>query len=232
MPEPAVRLKFRIASILGARLLRAMRATWRIDDPDPGFVLRRRDERGRAGPVAPGAIYVQWHSRILLGAATQANRGVHVLISQHGDGEYIARTVERLGFATVRGSSTRGGARALRALVDTLESGGDVAFTPDGPKGPRLVVQPGCVEAASITGAPIVPVALECRRAKRLRSWDRFMIPWFFTKVAVRFGDEIRVPRDLDDASRAAWCRRVETALDAAHAQACAALGTTPELRG
>lgn len=208
-----------------------MRLTWRIDESPKGYVAAEQSKR-RALPGAPGApglIYLQWHSRILLGAATQAGHGVTVLISQHGDGEYIARTVERLGFRTARGSSSRGGARALRSLVDVLKSGGDAAVTPDGPKGPRLRVQMGAIEAASLTGAPIVPVALECRSAKRLRSWDRFMVPWFFTKVVVRFGEQIHVPKDLDDSAMERWRGVVEAAMHREHAAAATALGVAAE---
>lgn len=215
---------FPVAAFLGAWLLRAMHFSWRIDESPKRYLVANR-----AKPGEPGSIYLIWHSRILPGVATQAWLGVTAIISRHGDGEYIARTVERLGYDTARGSSTRGGAAALKGIIDALRSGGDVAFTPDGPKGPRLKVKPGCVEAASATGARLVPIGIECRSAKRLRSWDRFMVPWFFTKVVVRFGEPIAVPPDLDDAGVEAWCARVETAMHAAQAQAAAAAGVPAE---
>jgi lysophospholipid acyltransferase (LPLAT)-like uncharacterized protein len=90
-------------------------------------------------------------------------------------------------------------------------------------------VQPGCVAAASATGAAIVAVAFECRTRKRLRSWDRFVVPAPFTRVAVRFGEPLAVPRDLDEAGLAAWCRRVEEALHAVQRDAAAAVGVGPE---
>ncbi|MCE9638326.1 MAG: lysophospholipid acyltransferase family protein [Planctomycetes bacterium] len=218
---------FPVAAFLGSTLLRVWRFTWRIDERPRRFVL---DRRAAAAPGTPGAIYTIWHSRILLGSATQAGLGVSVLISMHGDGEYIARTVERLGFGTIRGSSTRGGSRALLGLVETLRAGRDVALTPDGPKGPRLKAHPGCVGAASATGAPIIPVALECRTSKRLRSWDRFLLPAPFTKVAVRFGTPVLVPPDLDAAGVALWQTRVEEAMHAAHREAAAAVGRSYEV--
>lgn len=212
-----------VAAVLGSWTLRVWRWTWRVDERPPRTVGARR------GRSATGTVYLMWHSRILLGAATQANTGLHVVISQHGDGEYIARTVERMGFRTIRGSTTRGGARALLGVMETLRGGGDVAFTPDGPKGPRLRVQQGCVAAASATGAEIVPVAFECRTAKRLRSWDRFVVPAPFTKVAVRFGEALRVPPGLDADGLEEWRSRVEQALHVVTVDAAAAVGTAPE---
>jgi lysophospholipid acyltransferase (LPLAT)-like uncharacterized protein len=219
------RWSYPVAAFLGALLLRALRLTWRVDEAPRRHVLARRRPAGEG----PGTIYLMWHCGILLGAATQARTGLNVLISQHGDGEYIARTIERMGFGTIRGSSTRGGSRALLGIVETLRTGRDVALTPDGPKGPALRVHPGCVGAASATGAPIVPVAFECRTAKRLRSWDRFKIPAPFTKVVVRFGEPMRVPPDLDEAGVAAWCARVEDAMAAVHRIAAEQAGTIYE---
>lgn len=229
--SPVARAKpawtFPVAAFLGAALLRVWHASWRIDEAPRRFIDARRSARGDAART--GTVYLLWHSRILLGAATQKGLGLRVLISLHGDGEYIARTVERLGFRAVRGSSTRGGSRALRELIGELRAGNDVAVTPDGPKGPRFRVQRGAIEAASVTGAPIVPVGLDCRSRKRLRSWDRFLIPWFFTRTVVRFGDEIRVPPDLDDAGLESWRVRVEEALIATQRSASEAAGVAAE---
>lgn len=216
---------FPVVAFLGAWLLRAWRCTWRLDGPSPRDIVARRSP-----PGSPGTIYLVWHSRILLGAGIYRGIGLRVLISLHGDGEFIARTVERLGFRTVRGSTTRGGARALRELVEEVRSGADVIITPDGPRGPRFRVQQGCVAAASITGAKIVPAAMEARRSKRLRSWDRFQLPGVFTKVCVRLGDPIRVPRDLDAEGIETWRRRVEEAMHDENAAASAELGIPPEL--
>ena len=218
--------KFALAGVAGAAFLRLLRATWRVsEEPRRVVTVRRR----APGDERPGTVYVLWHSRILLSAATQADQGAHVLISEHGDGEFIARAVRRLGFGTGRGSSTRGGARALIDIVRVLRGGGDVAVTPDGPKGPRFQVQAGCVVAASRSGADIVPVAFECSRGKRLRSWDRFVVPAPFCRVAVRFGDPIDVPRGLDDDGVERVRVRVETALIDLGSAAAAAVGREPE---
>ena len=212
-----------LASALGSVVVRVWRATWRVDERPPRAVLRR------AGSGQGGAVWVMWHSRILLGAGTQQGQDLHVLISMHGDGELIARTVAKMGFHPIRGSSSRGGREALHAAVRALADGRQVAFTPDGPRGPRMSVQPGCVVAAMRAGVPIVPVGFEARRAKRLRSWDRFMVPWPFTRVAVRFGEPLRVPADLSTADVDDWCVRVRDALVAAGAEAAAAVGRAAE---
>jgi hypothetical protein len=204
------RWTFAVVGFLGAGLLRLLRSTWRVrgDDSRRRVLERRAERRGR-----PGVIYVQWHSRIMLSAATHSGCGVNVLVSRHGDGEYIARVIEWMGFGTIRGSTTRGGGRALLEIVRALGEGRDVALTPDGPKGPRLRVQKGCVVAASKAGSPIVPLGFECSRAKRLGSWDRFVVPWPFVRVAVVHGDPIEVPPDLDEAGIEAWRTKVQEAL-------------------
>lgn len=219
-------LKFALAGFAGAAFLRLLRLTWRVSEAPPRVVTVRRRT---PGDPRPGTIYVLWHSRILLSAATQKDQGAHVLISQHGDGEFIARAVQRLGFGTIRGSSTRGGARALIDIVRVLREGGDVAITPDGPKGPRFRVQAGCVVAASRSGSEIVPVAFECSRAHRLRSWDRFMIPGAFGRVAVRFGEPLRVPKGADESTVEAVRAEVEARLLVLGVEAAEAVGATPE---
>jgi lysophospholipid acyltransferase (LPLAT)-like uncharacterized protein len=225
MARERARWTFAVVGFLGAWLLRLFRLTWRVREEPPRFVAARRAEL----PGPPGTIYVHWHSRIVLAAATQSGLGVRVMVSRHGDGEYITRVIEKLGFVTARGSTTRGGARALLEVVRTLREGDDVAFTPDGPRGPRLVVQPGCVAAASKARAAIVPIGFDCRSARRLRSWDRFVVPWPFTRVAVVAGDPIVVPPDLDDAGVALWCGRVQAALLDATRRAAESAGVTPE---
>lgn len=144
------------------------------------------------------ALFAFWHQQILPLAHVHRNEGIVVLVSEHRDGEYIARVIERRGFGTVRGSSTRGGARGLRQLVRAAREGRDLGITPDGPRGPLHEVKPGVITTAQLSGAAILPLAAGCGRAWRLRSWDRFMIPKPFTRVRVRYGTPIDVPRDAD----------------------------------
>ena len=121
------------------------------------------------------------------------DEGVAILISSHRDGELIARTAQRFHFRTVRGSTSRGGGRALLGLVRELERGGEVAVTPDGPRGPAERFAPGALVAAQRANAHIVPVAAVADRAWRLKSWDRFLVPKPFARVTVAYGPPTRV---------------------------------------
>jgi lysophospholipid acyltransferase (LPLAT)-like uncharacterized protein len=115
--------------------------------------------------------------------------GVAILISEHRDGEVIAQVVEQFGLRTLRGSTSRGAARALRSLARTLEAGTPVAVTPDGPRGPLHSYAPGGIIAAQRAGAPVVSIGVEASRAWRLKSWDRFMIPKPFSTVVIAYSD-------------------------------------------
>ncbi len=200
-------LKNALLGWLGAFYLRLLRASWRIDEQPERFVTRR-------GEVAPsGCVWVMWHSRVLLGAATQADQDMRVMVSMHGDGELIARACSHIGYKPLRGSSSRGGREVLTEAVNELIAGRDVAITPDGPRGPRMSVQPGCVLAAMRAGVPLVPVGFSAKRHRRLKSWDRFMVPGFFTRVVVRFGEPMEVPPDLDIDEVNVFCGHVRLAI-------------------
>jgi lysophospholipid acyltransferase (LPLAT)-like uncharacterized protein len=139
---------------------------------------------------------------------------VKVMISRSADGELIARAVEAWGGETVRGSTSRGGSAALRQLVRALSKGPIAAVTtPDGPRGPVYRVQPGTVLLARLSEAPIYPISYVGEKVWRLRSWDRFMVPRPFSKVAVAVGEPVRVQRDLDEAGREDARVRIEEAL-------------------
>ncbi|MGE3166647.1 MAG: lysophospholipid acyltransferase family protein [Planctomycetota bacterium] len=147
-----------------------------------------------------GVIYAFWHESLLHFTWSHRRRGIGVMISRHGDGELIARAVELLGFTPARGSTTRGGAAALRKLSRRAQStdgpSPDFAITPDGPRGPRRTVQAGIIELAARTGLPIVPAALHYARCWRAGSWDRLALPRPFTRAVVLFGEPLRVERD------------------------------------
>lgn len=145
-----------------------------------------------------------WHGRLLMMGLSYKGKGVKVLISQHKDGEIIARVMDKFGFGTVRGSSTRGGAAAMREMVTAVRSY-DIVITPDGPKGPKYVVQDGVIALARLTGRPIMPLTFGSSRKKVFGSWDSFNIPYPFSKGVFMWGEPIYVSKE-DDMER----RRIE----------------------
>ena len=197
------------AAAAGAMVVRALGATWRVD---------RSGLQAFDAAIAEGrrCIFALWHARLLPLVWTNRGRGAVVLVSRHRDGQLIARIVERLGYATSRGSSTRGGEEGVMDMLRKAEEGRLLAITPDGPRGPAGTLKPGIVYLASRTGLPIVPVAAASRSCWRLRSWDRFRIPRPFARVVVAYGDPIAVPPGLEGEALEAWRARVEQAL-AAH---------------
>lgn len=142
------------------------------------------------------AILAFWHGQQLMMLFGYRGTGTHALISQHGDGEIIARIVARFGHQAVRGSSTRGGAGALRALIKLGRSGQDIAVTPDGPKGPRQVVKLGVIQLAKASGLPIVPMIFACSKKNSLRvgtaSWSRTHSPEASSSMEDRSGSRAR----------------------------------------
>jgi len=177
----------------------------------------RRDERA-VEPLwqarAP-VIYAVWHGQILLLPLLYGRRAVCVLASRSRDGELVTRYVGRFGIETVRGSSSRGGAAALRHLARWLEQGREVVVVPDGPRGPAEVVKPGIVGLARLSGAAIVPVAVGASSEWRLGSWDGFRIPRPFARCVARFGEPIHVPRVVDRRAEETARAEVEAALRA-----------------
>ena len=139
-------------------------------------------------------VFILWHEVLLPLLWHHRNTGVALVVSEARDGQYLADLAASLGYRTVRGSSTRGGARALLGAVRELRASGAVAFTPDGPRGPRRELKPGVVAAAQRGGGVIVPVHAEADRAWRLHSWDRFMIPKPFAGVSITYGRTFEVP--------------------------------------
>jgi lysophospholipid acyltransferase (LPLAT)-like uncharacterized protein len=133
-----------------------------------------------------------WHAQQLMIPIGYRGAGSHVLISQHGDGEIIARIIARFGHQAVRGSSTRGGAGALRALIRLARSGQDVVVTPDGPKGPRHVAKLGVIQLAKATGLPIVPLAFACSKKNSSRAgtvtWSRIHFPAAYSSMETPSG--------------------------------------------
>jgi lysophospholipid acyltransferase (LPLAT)-like uncharacterized protein len=182
------------ALLLGRGFLHMLAWTWRVRVVNGEHV---RDLR-RAGHTF---IFALWHGQLLPLLWHHREAGVRVLISEHRDGELVARAAQSLGYGLIRGSSTRGAERALISLVRELKDGHEVAITPDGPRGPAATFAPGALVAAQRSDSFILPVAASADRAWRLRSWDRFMIPKPFARVTVAYGAPAKV---LAKTSRAA----------------------------
>jgi lysophospholipid acyltransferase (LPLAT)-like uncharacterized protein len=179
--------RLRIAGFLGASLIRLWGKTWRIRVIDERFVEQARS-------VSRSVIYAFWHGRMLVLSYSHRGRRAQVLTSEHRDGELMGQTIRFLGFGHVRGSSTRGGARAIRELVDKLKNGFDLGISVDGPKGPRYVLKPGPLEIAKLSGCAIVPITASSRGHWVASSWDAFEIPKPFTDVLIRYGEPVAVP--------------------------------------
>jgi lysophospholipid acyltransferase (LPLAT)-like uncharacterized protein len=194
--------------LLAAGFIRGLRATLRLRHHGD----ERVRERERAGEPF---ILAFWHRHLLLMPYAYRGRRISVLVSQSRDGELIARTVARLGIDSSRGSSSRGGIVGMRSLLRKAAEGWDIAFTPDGPRGPLREVQPGVILAAAATGLPIQPVAIAASRAKLLRSWDRFVVPLPFSAVHFVYGEPLVVERrgNLEQAAA-----ELKARLDAAEA--------------
>ncbi|HTD84630.1 MAG TPA: lysophospholipid acyltransferase family protein, partial [Gemmatimonadaceae bacterium] len=177
----------------GGGLLRLLGRTWRFRLVNGGVI---QDLRSAKQPF----IYSLWHGHLLPLLWFHRDQGVLVLISEHRDGELVARTAASLGFGLIRGSTTRGAGRALISMTRELQAGREIAITPDGPKGPARKFAPGALVAAQRSDSFIVPVVAVADRAWHLRSWDRFMIPKPFARVTIAYGNPQKVsaatPRD------------------------------------
>jgi lysophospholipid acyltransferase (LPLAT)-like uncharacterized protein len=209
-----------LAVILSSYLDIALRTTrWRFEN---------RPAADASVASSTGIVACFWHGRIPLGPACRevlAKKPRKVIISLSADGEFIARAMERLSFPAIRGSSARsteakddkGGAGALREALKFIRSGGVVAITPDGPRGPAQVMAAGAVTLAKLSGAPVFLFGLCARPAFRLKSWDKTLLPLPFGRGAVVFVGPLYAARDADDeALRLDWQAR----LIAADAQA------------
>jgi lysophospholipid acyltransferase (LPLAT)-like uncharacterized protein len=156
------------------------------------------------------SIYCFWHNRLILCTAAYRRhsqnrlmgKGMAGLISASKDGAFLAAILERFNIQPVRGSSSRRGPQALLELTSWAERGYDLAITPDGPRGPKYIVQQGAMSLAQLTGLSVVPFGFQATRKIQLKSWDAFQIPLPFSRCILRMGAPIRVPREATDAQR------------------------------
>ena len=185
--SPVDRVKSRVIAAVGYPVVAALcrTLTWRIEGA--GYF----DEIIRSGRQP---ILALWHGRILAGLHHFRNRGVVVITSRNFDGEWIAGILTRFGFGTARGSTSRGGVRALVQMRRDLAAGRPVAFTVDGPRGPARVAQRGALWLAGATGNPVLPFHIEADRFWEASSWDRTQVPRPFATVALTIGPPLDVP--------------------------------------
>lgn len=194
-----------------------------------GLTLRIQSVGWEAVKDLPiGRIYTGWHGRSFIPANFFRGRGVWAIISHSRDGEMQTRIFSRFGFQIIRGSSGRGGERALVESIRVLRKGDEMAITPDGPRGPAGVVQPGVLLMAKKTGAALVPVGSSARRAWYAPTWDRYMVAKPFSKSVFVFGDPIYVPADANDKAVEAIRQQLEQAIHETQAKAEAIVGAQP----
>jgi lysophospholipid acyltransferase (LPLAT)-like uncharacterized protein len=175
-----------VARAMSGPAVRMLASSWRIQ------VVH--EERWRVLYQAKRPhVFLLWHEALLPLLWQHRNQGIAIVVSEARDGQYLSDLATTLGYGAVRGSSTRGGTRALLGAVRELQAGGAVAFTPDGPRGPRRELKPGVVAAAQRGGGVIVPIHAEADRAWRLHSWDRFMIPKPLARVRITYGRPFEV---------------------------------------
>lgn len=215
------RLRWLVGAGMG--VLRTLARSWRLT-----LVGREAVERCRADGVP--IVFSFWHGDILPLLWLHRDEGIHALVSEHRDGEAVARSAESLGFRTVRGSTTRGAGRALLGLVRVLRAGGEVAVTPDGPRGPARTFAPGALIAAQRADAVVIALGVHVDRAWRLRSWDRFQIPKPFARVTVAYAPPTRVAATTVREA-AAEGGRFQALHEAAAAAALAAATRAPSAR-
>lgn len=173
----------------------------------------------KAGDQTRPKLYLFWHENLIVPAYCYAKLKVPVLVSNHRDGELVAQVVHCLGGETIRGSSTRGGAKALREMMQRIQSQ-NLAITPDGPRGPRRVLQPGAVFLASQAQIDIVPVGIHFSNPWRAKSWDRMAIPKPFSAAYVVAGEPLTIPPDLSKDQLEPYRQLCQAGMDNAQAEA------------
>jgi hypothetical protein len=206
-PGPLHRCMVCLVSIAGYLIIRAIGSTlrWQVEGWHHFLGIHASGRR---------VIYAFWHGRILASTYFWRKRGIVVMTSRSRDGDYIARVIQLFGCGAARGSSSRGSHRAMAEMIRCLRRGTDVAFTMDGPRGPRYVAKTGALLLAAKTGNPVMPFNITPRAKWVLSSWDHFQIPKPFTRALVSIGEPIYVPKDATEAERDEVQRKIQQSLD------------------
>ncbi|QSR84279.1 lysophospholipid acyltransferase family protein [Methylacidimicrobium sp. B4] len=195
-------LRRNLSPVLGALLIRRLTGTLRPTIEDPQGIVSR--------PPREPLIFAFWHNRLLVMPALYSRhlpgRKLVALVSASNDGEVLARLLAQFGFEAARGSSSRRGSLGFRTILRLGREGRDIAVTPDGPRGPRYQLQDGVLQVAQLLQRPVLPITCRFSRKWELRSWDRFQIPYPFSRCTIHVGSLITPPRD-DSPSELAACR-------------------------
>jgi len=203
-------LKMALSQLAG-QPMRFIRASWRVTQVTP------HPEAKALMEAKTPVIYALWHGRMYLLFKSVPLDQVAILVSPSNDGEFIKRIAQCIGFRHfVRGSHKRGGTQAILGLHKALqEDRHSIAFTVDGPRGPRYVVKPGIIRLASQTGAPIIPLGAASRRLfhKFDRAWDHFHAPLPFTDLHLTYGEPLHVPANLSEDEIQQYAQRLEAEL-------------------
>jgi len=202
-----VKIVRRVLSFVASLLIRILGYTWRIE-------WRGEDNLKKAREISGQIVFSFWHGRLLVLSFTHRHRNIQVLASEHPDGDLMGQTIEWLGFGHLKGSTSKGGARALRQLTSVLRNGFDVGLTVDGPRGPRGMVQQGAVEIARMSRSVVVPVSNSASPRKLFSSWDRFQFPYPFARVIVEYGEPIVIPTGATDEERAELRSKLQKSLN------------------
>lgn len=215
-------LGLRLVGWLGPFTLRRLRASWKTERLEA-------QHWDAVGGGKQGVLLALWHGRMVCGMADHEQRSFTVLVSQSRDGDISEKLLKRFGYRVIRGSSSRGGASAARAMLGALEDGAVLVITPDGPRGPRHSTNPGLAWLARETGFPVLPMGFACDEAWRLSSWDRFTIPKYGARVVLTYGAPVRVAKDASDAELERATRTIRERLIAAEERGFRQLSKEPD---
>ena len=182
------RVSFWIVGLAGSLMIRLLNCTLRVKVVGDGFPRH---------PDGKGFVYCFWHCQLLLLAYRYRNRNIHTLSSGHRDAEFVVRMIRRLGYGSIRGSSTHGAVRLISGALEKLRGGVDVAVTPDGPRGPRQYFKPGALFMAKEAGSQLVLGAIVPEKAWRLKSWDGFYVPKPFSRAVLVVRKPVPVPVEM-----------------------------------
>jgi hypothetical protein len=204
MDSPGKRVVEAVAPSLAYAYLRLLQWTTRRE-------YRNRAALDRARKLGGEYILAFWHSRLVLMRFGYPDARAVVLQSHHRDSRMLARVMSRFQTGQVWGSTSRGGMTAVREVLRRIRQGHDIAIAPDGPRGPRQRAQPGVITIALLSGKAIVPLTYSATPYRRLRSWDRMLVPYPFARALYVYGEPLQVSRDADEHER----ERLRAALEA-----------------